>query len=169
MRQRASILTFGIGLTLILFSCGHAENKPKEQVQNLTPMPRAEHIKISDLKSVLTRLQNKQLEFDFFGITSNGVDCIYFVPDNNLYAIEFEVMTEDQKPWLDKLKAFAQENNYRIVMTTYKNEPNYKSSEPAPVLRIETKSNLDQTATIGQKIMAQIFANSEQTTYDVVP
>ena len=132
-------------------------------------MPRAEHIKISDLKSVLTRLQNKQLEFDFFGITSNGVDCIYFVPDNNLYAIEFEVMTEDQKPWLDKLKAFAQENNYRIVMTTYKNEPNYKSSEPAPVLRIETKSNLDQTATIGQKIMAQIFANSEQTTYDVVP
>ena len=132
-------------------------------------MPRAEQIKISDLKSILTRLQNKKLEFDFFGITSNGVDCIYFVPDSNLYAIEFEVMTEDQKPWLDKLKEFAQQNNYKTLMTTYNNKPQYKSSDLAPVLRIETKSTLDQTAVIGQSIMARIFGNSEQTTYDVVP
>jgi hypothetical protein len=169
MRQRVFILTFGICLTLILFSCGQTENKPKEQTQNLNPMPRAEQIKISDLKSVLTRLQNKQLEFDFFGITSNGIDCIYFVPDNNLYAIEFEIMTEDQKPWLDKLKVFAQQNNYKTVMTTYNNQPHYKSSEPAPVLRIEIKSNLDQTAIIGHNIMTQIFGNNVQTTYDVVP
>jgi hypothetical protein len=169
MRQREFIFMFAIGLTLILFSCGQSENKPKEQTQNLNPMPRAEQIKISDLKSVLTRLQNKQLEFDFFGITSNGVDCIYFVPDNDLYAIEFEVMAEDQKPWLDKLKTFAEQNNFRTIMTTYKNQPNYKSAEPAPVLRIETKSNLDQTASIGQNIMAQVFGNNEQTTYDVVP
>ena len=132
-------------------------------------MPRAEQIKISDLKSVLTRLQNKKLEFDFFGITSNGIDCIYFVPDSNLYAIEFEVMTEDQKPWLDKLKEFAQQDNFKTLMTTYNNKPQYKSSDPAPVLRIETKSTLDQIATIGQNIMARIFGNSEQTTYDVVP
>ncbi|MBK8557185.1 MAG: hypothetical protein IPL65_16095 [Lewinellaceae bacterium] len=59
-------------------------------------MTRAEQIKIADLKSVLARLQNRQLEFDFFGITSNGVDCIYFVSDKNEYAIEFEVMTDDQ-------------------------------------------------------------------------
>ena len=132
-------------------------------------MVRAEQIEISQLKSLLTRLQNRQLEFDFFGITSTGIDCIYFVPDNNLYAIEFEVMAQDQKLWLDKLKAFAQQNNYMTVMTTYNNKPNYKSSEPAPVLRIETKSNLDQTAIIGHTIMTQVFANSEQTKYDVVP
>ena len=132
-------------------------------------MVRAEQIEISQLKFLLTRLQNRQLEFDFFGITSTGIDCIYFVPDNNLYAIEFEVMAQDQKLWLDKLKAFAQQNNYMTVMTTYNNKPNYKSSEPAPVLRIETKSNLDQTAIIGHTIMTQVFANSEQTKYDVVP
>lgn len=158
-----------LSLTLVLVSCGQNENKQNEKIQNLKAMPRAEQIKISNLRSVLTRLQNKQLEFDFFGITSNGVDCIYFVPDNNLYAIEFEVMAEDQKPWLDKLKTFAEQNNFKFVMTTYNNQPNYKSSEPAPVLRIETNSNLDQTATIGQNIMAQVFGNSEQTTYEVVP
>src|SRR5450631_3553693 len=102
MIARPFILTVTISLTLDLFSFGQTENKSKEQTQNLDLMPRAEQIKISDLKSLLTRLQNKQLEFDFFGITSNGVDCIYFVPDNNLYAIEFEIMTEDQKAWFDK-------------------------------------------------------------------
>jgi hypothetical protein len=168
MRQRV-ISTIAICLTLALFSCGETGNKPKEQTDSLSPMSRAKQIKVSDLKYVLTRLQNRQLEFDFFGITSNGIDCIYFVPDSNLYAIEFEVMTEGQKPWLNKLRAFAQENNYRTLITTYKNEPNYKSSEPAPVLRIETKSNLEQTATIGRKIMTQIFGNSEQTIYDLVP
>jgi len=167
--KRLFILTFGISLTLFLFSCRQTETKPEEQTENLNPMPRAEQITISELKSVLIRLQNRQLEFDFFGITSNGTDCIYFVRDNTLYAIEFEVMNEDQKPWLDKLKAFAQENNYRAVMTTYNNQPQYKSSQPAPVLRIETKSDLDQTATIGRNIMIQLFGNNEQTTYDVVP
>lgn len=169
MRQRASILAVTLSLKLFLFSCGQTQNHQTEQTQNLNPMPRAEQIKISDLKSVLTRLQNRQLEFDFFGITSNGIDCIYFVPDNNQYAIEFEVMTEDQKPWLDKLRMFAQQNGYRTSMTTYNNEPHYRSAEPAPVLRIETKSNLDQTAIVGKNIMTQVFGNSEQTTYDVVP
>ena len=54
-------------------------------------------------------------------------------------------------------------------MTTYYNQPNYKSSEPAPVLRIETKSNIDETVSIGQDIMTHIFGNNEQTLYDVVP
>ncbi len=155
-------------MTTLVFSCEQANNK-KEQTQNTIPMVRAEQIEISELKTELTRLQNRQLEFDFFGITSNGTDCIYFVPDSSLYAVEFEVMTEDQKPWLDKLIAFAQQNNYVTVMTTYNNKPNYKSSEPAPVLRIVTKSNLDQTVTIGHTIMTHVFANSEQTKYDVVP
>lgn len=132
-------------------------------------MSKAEQIKISDLKSVLIKLQNRQLEFNFFGITSNGIDCIYFVPDNNLYAIEFEVMTDEQKPWLDKLKDFAQQNKYKTKMTTYNNHPHYKSSESAPVLHIEIKSDLDQTTTIGQSIMTQIFGNNEQTIYDIVP
>jgi hypothetical protein len=169
MRQRASILVVTFGLTMVLFSCGQTENHPKEQTQNFNVMPRAEQIKISDLKSVLTRLRNGQLEFDFFGIHSNGIDCIYFVPDSNQYAIEFEVMADDQKPWLEKLRTFAQQNGYRTLMTTYNNEPHYKSAEPAPVLRIETKSNLDQTAIIGQNIMTQVFRNSEKTTYEVVP
>lgn len=169
MRQRDSILVVTIGLIIALFSCGQTENHPKEQTKNFNIMPRAEQIKISDLKSVLTRLQNRQLEFEFFGIHSNGIDCIYFVPDTNNYAIEFEVMNDDQKPWLDKLKTFAQQYGYRTLITTYNNQPHYKSTDPAPVLRIETKSNISETVNIGQNIMSQVFGNNEQTVYEVVP
>jgi hypothetical protein len=162
MRRNTFISAFIIAITFLFISC-------KDTSQKSIPVARAEQIKISDLKTVLTKLQNRQLEFDFFGITSNAVDCIYFVPDGILFAVEFEVMGEDQKPWLDELKKFAQQNNFSASMTTYNNRPNYKSTEPAPVLHIETKSNLEQTAAIGKKIMTEVFKNVEQTKYDVVP
>ena len=66
-------------------------------------------------------------------------------------------MTEDQKPWLEKLKEFTHKNNYKIQMLAYNNNPQYKSSDPAPVLRIETKISIDQIAIVGQKIMTKIF------------
>ena len=156
-------------LTFFFVSCGQAKKKSKEEVQNLNPMPTVAQIKISDLNSMLMQLHNRQLRYDFFGITSNGIDCIYFVPDSSLFAIEFEVMTEGQKLWYEKLKEFAQRNNYKIVYTTYDNRPTYKSSEPAPVLRIETKSDIGQTTLIGQRIMAEIFGNDANTIYDIVP
>jgi len=169
MIARPLILILIVSLTLALFSCGQTDTKATEQPLNINSMPKAEQIKISELQTVLTRLQNKQLEFDFFGIHSNGIDCIYFIPDSNLYSIEFEAMYEEQLPWIDKLKQFAMQNGHNIQMTTYGNTPHYKSSDPAPVLRIETKSTLDQTVLIGQTIMTDVFGNNSLTLYEVVP
>lgn len=132
-------------------------------------MSRPELIKIADLSAVLTRLQNKQLEFDFFGIHSKGDDCVYFIPESDLFVIDFEAMYKEQLAWMDKLKQFAEQNAYMVQMTTYGNKPRYKTSGTAPVLRIVTKSNLEQTAAIGQKIMSQVFGNDERTIYEVVP
>jgi hypothetical protein len=169
MRQSASILAITVTLAFLLFSCGQTDDKQKEQTLNLDEVQKAEQIKISDLKSVLTRLQNKKLEFDFFGIHSNGIDCIYFMPDSNLFNIDFEAMYEEQLPWIDKLRQFAEQNGYRTQMTTYGNKPHYKTSDTAPVLRIETKSDLDQTTAIGHNIMKQVFGNNDQVIYEVVP
>ncbi|MGQ0739270.1 MAG: hypothetical protein ACT4OJ_09445 [Bacteroidota bacterium] len=169
MRKTVSILLITVTATILLFSCGQTDNKQKEQTLNLDEVPRAEQIKISDLKSVLIRLQNKKLEFDFFGIHLNGFDCIYFMPDRNLYNIDFEAMYEEQLPWIDKLRQFADQNGYKTQMTTYGNKPHYKTSDTAPVLRIETKSDLDQTTTIGHNIMRQVFGNNDQIVYEVVP
>lgn len=169
MKQKTFIIVVSIVLIFAVFSCRQNENKTENQSQNISLMPRAEQINITDLKSVLKRLQSRQLEFDFFGIHSRGVDCIYFIPDSSLFNIEFEAMDEDQLPFIDKLKDFATKNGYTTKMLTYGNEPHYKTSDTAPVLRIETKSDLDQTAIIGQNIMSHVFGNNDQTLYEVVP
>jgi hypothetical protein len=113
-------------------------------------------------------LQDGAFKFDFLGITSNGTDCIYFLRDENYFAIEYEVMIEEQKVWIEKLQSFAWQNKYSTMMTTYGNKPKYKSIDPAPVLRIETKSNKEQTAIIGARIMEEVFGNNERTMYDLV-
>ena len=38
----------------------------------------AKKIKIDALNDEIQKLQNGQTEYDFIGITSNGIDCVYF-------------------------------------------------------------------------------------------
>ncbi len=157
-----SILAMGILTGLLsFFGCG---NKTSNADYSL----RAKQIKITELKEELILLKQGKTEFDFIGITSNGIDCIYFVKDSDTFQIEFEAMSKDQIPFIDKLKAFATENGYKTEMTTYGNKPQYNSNE-APVLKIRTNSELEETVAIGQKIQKDIFANHQETLYDIVP
>ena len=158
-----SIITMGIisGI-LSLFGCGNKTEKSESSIQ------RAKQIEIAQLGGELKLLEQNKTEFDFIGITSNGIDCIYFVKDSGKFQIEFEAMTDQQIPYIDKLKTFATENGFEIQMITYGNKPQYDAKE-APVLKIITNSNLEKTAEIGGKIQKDIFNNQAETKYDVVP
>jgi len=130
---------------------------------------KADQIKIGGLKSALSKLKDGQTEYNFIGITSNGIDCIYFVYENGEFNLEFEAMSEEQLPFIKKLEKFAKFNKLKISVTTYNNTPSYKSDKPAPVLRMETKSTLDNASVWGEKIEAEVFKNDKATIYDVVP
>lgn len=146
-------IPYGFWLTFILVSTLISLNK--QLLDNLTQklnaqkrekqptMYSAEQIKIDGLKGALTKLQNGKTENQFIGITSNGVDCIFFVYENGKFNLEFKAMGEDQLPFIDKLKEFANSSNFKSLMT-YNNKPNYKSDKPAPVLRIETNATIDE-------------------------
>ncbi len=158
---------------MFIISCGKKQDNNKEQSSEINPNQQpiqiASRIKISELQSALTKLQNGQTEYKFIGITSNGIDCIYFVYENGKFNIEFEAMSEQQIPFIDKLIKFASTNNFKNLMTTYNNQPQYKSEKPAPVLRIESNSSLDEIAKLGKKMQSEIFKNNNETVYDVVP
>jgi len=147
---------------LSLFGCGNKTDKSENFIQ------RAKRIEIAQLSGELKLLEQNKTEFDFIGITSNGIDCLYFVKDNGKFQIEFEAMTDNQIPYINKLKMFASQNGYETKMTTYRNKPQYNALE-APVLKIITNSNLETTAEIGQQIQKNIFNNQAETKYDVVP
>lgn len=154
-------------------SCGQTKVKNKEQntetKSNQQFIQMAERIKIDGLKNALIKLKNGQTEYEFIGITSNGIDCIYFIYENGKFNLEFEAMTETQIPYIDKLKDFADSNNFKNILTTYNNKPQYKSENPAPVIRIETNVNIDEMTDLGIKIQREIFKNNKETIYEIVP
>jgi hypothetical protein len=160
-------------MTIILSSCGNTkETKISQSTESTTQqqiIPVAERIKIDGLRNALTKLKNGQTEYKFIGITSNGIDCIYFMYENGIFNIEFEAMLENQLPYIEKLKDFANSNKFKNFMKTYNNTPKYNSDKPAPVLRIETNSSLDSATELGEKIEREIFGNNKETVYEVVP
>lgn len=147
---------------LLLLGCGNKSNKTESSFQ------KAKKIEIVELISELKLLEQNKTEFNFIGITSNGIDCIYFVKDSDKFQIEFEAIVENQIPYIEKLKIFAVQNDYEIQMTTYGNKSQYNSLE-APVLKILTNSNIEKISEIGEKIQKDIFKNQRFTKYEVVP
>ena len=129
----------------------------------------AKQITIVQLDKELEQLRAGKTEFDFIGITSNGDDCIYFVKNNDNFNIEFEAMAETQIPFIEKLKEYANSKGFRHNMTTYGNKPQYNAVKHAPVLQIETNTNISETTRIGEEIQSSIFGNNSETKYDVVP
>lgn len=160
-------------MTVLLLGCGLSPNKKNGQVPDTTTnkqlIQMAKKIKIDELDNALTKLKNAQTEYNFIGITSNGVDCIYFVYENGKFNLEFEAMTDAQIPYLDKFQDFANANNFKNLMTTYNSQPKYKSDKPAPVIRIETNFSLAEMTKLGERIQSEIFGNNKETVYEIVP
>jgi hypothetical protein len=160
-------------LITLLVSCGQTQDKSngrnKGSYTNQQTIQVSERITINGLQNALIKLQNGKTEYKFIGITSNGIDCVYFVFENGKFNLEFEAMGTAQLPYINKVKEFAHSNNFKWMMTTYNNKPQYKSDKPAPVLRIETNSSLDEIIRLGEKLQSEIFENNNETVYDVVP
>jgi len=129
----------------------------------------AEQITLNELESVMERLKSKTLEYDFFGITSNGTDCIYFVDDKGQINIDFEVMADEQKQYVEMLKRFALDNGIKVKETTYKNKPQYNDLLEAPVYKLEINADTKTATEIGRKIMTSVFDCNEATKFEVVP
>lgn len=153
-----AVIVIGI---IFFISKSSGNKKPLIQV--------AKQIKLDQLETVMEQLKSKNLEYDFFGITSNGIDCIYFVDNNGKINIEFEVMVNEQKPYVDKIKDFAKSNGYQVIMTTYGNQPRYDDLKEAPVVKIESNLDTKSATEFGKRIMKEIFTCDDTTNFDVVP
>jgi len=129
----------------------------------------AERIKIDGLKSALKRLKNGETEYDFIGIISNGIDCLYIVPKNDRFNIEFEAMLSEQLPYMEKITRFCAANSIKCTTTTYGNKPHYPSETTAPVLQIELNATMDVVVDVTKRMQKEIFNNNDETVYDVVP
>jgi hypothetical protein len=152
----------------LLICCGHNETATGptagKDILEVT-----EHIKIDGLNGELTGVFKGSDVYEYIGITSNGVDCLYFPYKDGRFNIEFEVLTDEQKPFVSQLKAFAQKRGIPFEMTTYKNKEYYKTSVNDNVLRIEANTSIEKISALAKEIESKIFNNDDKTVYDVVP
>ena len=162
-------LLVAMGILSSIFGMFGCKNNSNSSSTKQTAIITAKQITIAQLDNELELLKAGKTEFDFIGITSYGDDCIYFVKSSDRFIIEFEAMTETQIQYIEKLKEFANSKGFRHTMTTYGNKPLYNSVKQAPVLQIETNTNIVETAKIGEEIQRSIFGNNNETKYDVVP
>ena len=92
----------------------------------------AKQITITQLDKELELCKAGKTEYDFIGIHSRGVDCIYFMQSKDKFNIDFEAMLETQIPYIEKLKEYAESKGFQYKMTTYGNQPHYWISQRSP-------------------------------------
>lgn len=165
------IIRMGIFASILgLLGCGYGNRRAVQNESISFYIPVAAQITMDKLPEVLKNVQAGRTEYDFTGICAHGVDCIYFMQDNGKFYIDFEAMSKDQLPYLDKLKQFAKEHNYPVIETTYNNTPiDYNHVKYAPVLSLKVNADIDSIVAVGKLIEQTIFQNNNQTIYDIVP
>lgn len=127
------------------------------------------YLQLDQLESQIEKLIDGELEFDFFGMTSSGIDCIYFVNNQGKINIEYEVMSNEQKSYVEKITHFASENGFSISKTTYGNQPHYSEIKEAPVYVIELLATKEKAAEVGTALMKTVFNSQESTEFIIVP
>ncbi len=148
---------------------GYTTNKPATEKTKKKLKFIAKEMKIEELGYELSLFAQNKTEFDIIGITSNGIDCIYFIKNTTNFDIEFEAIAAEQIPFITKLAQFGKENQYSTLIHSYGNKPHYKSDKHAPVIKIVTNSDIKNTVEIATKIQSEIFENNNETRYNVVP
>ncbi len=128
----------------------------------------ARQLRIDELNRELEALELGKIDEDFFGITSNGMDCIYFVKKDGRIQIEFEAIMTKQLPYIEKLEAYAKRKGFESKHITYGNKPDYNATE-APVLQMLIHATSRKATDIAKEIQLDIFENTLETKYDVVP
>ena len=129
----------------------------------------AKQITLDQLETSLLQLLDNKMEQDFFGITSDSIDCLYFAENEGKINIEYEIIYREQKIYAEKLIEFFSEKGYETEITTYGNKPDYPESMEAPVYIFETNAEIEEVIALSNEIMKIIFHKNVHTKFDLVP
>lgn len=155
-----------IGIVLMVGLLVRIMQKKKASEPRIQVAPQ---ITLERLGRVMNQLVEGNMEHDFFGITSDGSDCIYFMLEAGKINIDFEVMLKEQQPYVDKLLGYAEAKGIPTSKLSYGNRPNYPELAEAPVFRLTLNATSDQATKIGSDIMKSVFGKNGQEKFDVVP
>jgi len=129
----------------------------------------AAEIKFDELPEHLDKCANGETGFHFLGILSEQTDCIYFYYENGVFNLNYEAVLEDQLPYIERLKEYADSKQIKTRTDSYDNSSRRAPKNLVPVLWLETHASRDDVIEIARDIEMDIFGNTDETVYQVVP
>jgi|GEM_PF-4514754 len=130
---------------------------------------KAQFVAYQDIKPLLKKLKDGQMSHGFFGLTSNGTDCLYFSYENGGFLLEYEVMVEPQKQVASTFMSWAKESGFEVITTTFGNKCKYPPFSNAPVYRVILGNSLDHAYRQGFSFFLKVFGYKESQSFEVVP
>ena len=154
----ARLLTV-IAVLFLLYISNRKAQKLKKKLAQLT---------FKDFNLFFENFVKNKLKANFIGLTSNNIDCLYFVTRKNYVNVEFEVLQKAQIPLAKKLVAFAKKKGFKVGKISYKNKMNDDVQKDAPVYQIYCKLNAKEASVFAKEIYTTVFNDTENTPFTMV-
>ena len=122
----------------------------------------AEHGTLNELPQRLTRLKEQDSDLKaFLGFCTRDEDALYFVHENGVFYLDYELTTPEKRNYADTFRKTASELGRTIINTSY--------SGDAPVLRIDAGPSERQAADLGLEFTRRMFGHDEHTAFEFLP
>lgn len=125
-------------------------------------------VKLDDLETLMDKLVAGEFKLNLFGLTTDGLDCVYFVNENGKVNIEIEALHEADQ-YSAKFSDYARKHNYKVKILS---EVNYKPDDTTVVttmLRLDLHTDSPTATRIAREIMHEVYNHPDDTLFDILP
>ena len=122
----------------------------------------AEHGTLADLPERLAKLKEQDRDPKaFLGFCTRDEDALYFVHENGVFYLDYELTTPAKKNYADSFRKTAADLGHPVTDTSY--------SGHFPVLRVDAGTSETQAANIGLEFTRKMFGHGQQTVFEFLP
>ncbi len=124
--------------------------------------PVAEQITYEQLPAILTKLKTSTNPTDFVGYCTKNEDALYFVFENGVYNLDYELFSPDKLAYEQAFSDFAKQHGYTLLETQYFNDS-------PKVLRIPLTADETDAVNTAYKFGQTIWGHSLEMKYELLP
>ena len=121
----------------------------------------AEHGTLTDLPHRLAKLKLQDNDPKaFLGFYPRDEDALYFVHEQGIFYLDYELTTPAKKGHADTFRKTAVDLGFAVIDTTY---------GQFPVLRVKAGDSEAQAADVGLKFTKRLFGHDQSTIFEFLP
>ncbi|MEZ5308688.1 MAG: hypothetical protein R2684_16200 [Pyrinomonadaceae bacterium] len=115
-----------------------------------------------DVEASLVRLKLDRHPQAFFGFHTKDTDALYFVYEDDVFHLDYELSSEAKRAFEDEFRKTADSLGFEVSETSY-------GEDSARVLRVSLTSDEKKSAKTGYEFASRIFGIDQETELEFLP